>query len=216
MIGLAGAIVKAFDMIIDFFKNKFKDDEKSSIDNNSVQQVKASVSVETSNTVENEFSNKEESFSGITLKLLRYYSNDDVTLGLLFINKNFFCYTIESSIYSKENKPLLSGIYKISFLQDNSTLTSKYKTKYPELFTRHINLKNSDDTDVGIIYDVEDHGDFNGFAVNGSLNIKHKRSFVAHSREAYRRLYLFLTGKLNSGIPVRIKIYDNIWIDNIK
>ena len=87
IIGLAGAIVKAFQMLIDFFKEKFSGDKETT--EKKEPEVSEQATVETNNAV------SQESFKGISLTLLRYSDDRTTTIGLLSVNNQFYCYTRE-------------------------------------------------------------------------------------------------------------------------
>ncbi len=206
LIGLSGAIVKAFQLLIEFFKDKFSGDKETSEkkDSGDSNQPMAESSVE--------------SFSGITLKLLRYNNDGTTMVGMLYIDNTHYCYTLENSNHNTEvssGKLLNAGSYPIQFLKEDTELTLKYKEKYYEWFIWHLQIKNVPESDTVLIHDAGNHTDTTGLLVFNSLNIGNKKSFLSNSRETYRRLYEFLSEKLNNNIPVRIIIYDEKWVEKL-
>ncbi len=198
IVGLSGAIVKGFHLLIEFFKDKFSSDIEDDESNEQSNQSAAS-------------KNRDE-FTGITLKLLRYSSDDVTTTGMLYLGNTYYCLTLEPQA-SKKRIPI--GIYEIQFLKENTNLTLKYKEKHPEWFTRHLQLKNVPGLNDVIIHEAGDNSETNGPVVFNSLNIGNKTSFLSNSMETYRRLYGFLSDNLDRNIPVRIIVYYEKWIEKL-
>src|SRR3990167_1478377 len=100
------------------------------------------------------------------LKLERFYSTNDATLGSLSINGQFECYTLEDEyrekkIHSETRIP--QGTYQIK-LQNDGTMTLKYAKKFPDTHkgmlwlqdvpnfsTIYIHIGNTDDDSSGCI-----------------------------------------------------------------
>jgi hypothetical protein len=198
LVGLSGAIVKGFHLLIEFFKDKFSSDKEN---NESSER-----------SDESTVSRNRDEFTGITLKLLRYSSDEATTTGMLYLGNTHYCLTLEPRA-SKKRIP--AGIYETQFLKENTNLTLKYKEKYPEWFTRHLQLKDVPGLKEVVIHNAGDNSGTNGPVVFNSLNIGNKTSFLSNSTETYRRLYEFLSNNLDRNIPVRIIIYDEKWIEKL-
>ena len=78
------------------------------------------------------------------LKLQRYSDNGNSTLGLLFIDNEFECYTLEDEFrevkISGETR-IPKGIYDRGIRNELTPLTLKYQKKY-EWFEKHIEILN--------------------------------------------------------------------------
>ncbi len=206
LIGLSGAIVKAFQLLIEFFKNRFSGDNETSEKKDS----------EDSNQAMTESS--VESFAGFTLKLLRYSNNNATTTGMLYFDNSYYCLTLEDSSNDtdeRKKKRIPAGIYPIQYLKENTNLTLKYKERNPEWFIWHLQLKNVQGLGNVIIHNAGDFTGVNGLLVFSSLNIGNRKTFLSNSKETYRRLYEFISKKLDSNVPVRIIVYDENWIEKL-
>ncbi len=204
LVGLSGAIIKGFHLIIDFFKDKFSSDkegEKSSEQNDRLSASKTN-----------------DTFTGVTLKLLRQSGDETSTTGTLYLNNKYYCRTLEPPADTTESSGrsrVPAGVYHIQFLNKDSNLTLKYKEKYPEWFIRHLQLTNVPGLNEVVIHNAGDSSGINGFVVFNSLNIGNRASFLSNSTETYRRLYEFLSDNLNMKVPVQIVIYDEKWIEKL-
>jgi len=147
------------------------------------------------------------------LELLRFSSQSDSTLGLLFLNGVFQCYIIEDEkrnvkVYGETRIP--SGRYPIE-LRVFGGFHERYTRKYPSfhkgmLWLRHvhgfenilIHTGNTDDDTAGCLI-VGDTANNNG-VVEG---------FVGSSVSTYKRVYPKIAEYLEStGGPVFIQIVD--------
>lgn len=100
------------------------------------------------------------------LKLERFYSTKDATLGSLSIDGQFECYTLEDEyrevkVHSETRIP--AGTYQIK-LQTHGTMTGKYAKRFPDVHegmlwlqdvpnftTIYIHIGNTDDDSSGCI-----------------------------------------------------------------
>ncbi len=212
LIGLSGVIVKTFQSLVDFFKRKFSGD-KEKPDN---------AEAETNNQGNNNFSETEtdKDFNGVSLSLLRYSDDGETSIGLLGINQKFYCYTLEDTFHEEKIKGetrIPAGTYFIEFRREATELTLKYRDIYPEWFTFHLQLLDVTGFDSIYIHNGGDHTHTEGcILVSDSLNVNNENTFLSNSRETYRRLYGYLMEQLDNNIPLRITIYDENWIKNIK
>ena len=204
LVGLSGAIIKGFHLIIEFFKEKFSDEKERG------------ESKEQSN--ESSASENRDKFTGITLKLLRNTGDDATSTGMLYIKNANYCLTLESQSGKAEStsmRRIPAGTYQIQFLKEKNNLTLKYKEKYPECFVWHLQLKDVPELSPFFIHDAGDNSGVNGLVVFNSLNIGNKTSFISNSMETYRRLYEFLSDNLERNVPVQIIVYDEKWIEKL-
>jgi hypothetical protein len=197
VVGLSGAIVKAFDLVIDGVKSKL------GITNDAASEKEGG-----KNNPDDE-----DKFEGITLKLLRYHKSDGLITGLLFINDTFYCYAYETLSNGKIIPP---GIHKIKFTKEETGLTGKYRILFPEFFTGHIQIGDGAIQNTPLILAAGDYGDVYGLTVFSSLNAGSRNSFLNNSRETYRRLYKYLDGQIQNKIMVRMIIYDDSWVKKLK
>lgn len=80
----------------------------------------------------------------MNIKLYRYDTTPDRTLGLLSIDGIYNCHTLEDT-HQEVKIPGLTripkGIYPVKILEVETTLTLKYRTRYP-WFTFHLEICN--------------------------------------------------------------------------
>lgn len=207
LVGLSGFIVKAFQRVVDFFKEKFSGKEEPTIDTEADQ-------VDNSNIVQ-----KPAPFNGVSLSLLRFSDEGETTIGLLSINDQFYCYTLEDTYHEEKiagETRIPAGSYPISFKKEETALTLKYRERYPEWFTFHLQLQNVQGFDSIYIHNGGDHTHTEGcILVSDSLNVSNEKTFLSNSRETFKRLYGYLNEQLDNNIPIRITIYDENWIKNL-
>ena len=211
LIGFAGLIVKFFQTIVDFFKNLVTGDKK---DDDKVRDDKAS-------SAESQLKKTAslQPFKGTTLTLLRYSDDGTTTIGILLVNDRFYCYTLEDSFQEEKVKGetrIAAGIYPVRFRQEDTELTLKYKERYPEWFTYHLQLQNVPEFDSIYIHNGGDHTDTEGcILVSDSLSINNEKTVLSNSRNTFKRLYNFLRLKLDENIPVRMVIRDEKWVKDL-
>jgi Family of unknown function (DUF5675) len=201
LIGLSGGIVKIFQSLINFFKEKFTDDKKAEPD-----------SERTNQQMENEV----DTFKGTTLKLLRYVDDGDTTLGLLSINGQFYCYTLEDAFHKPKidgQTRIPAGTYQIKYRKQDTDLTLRYKALYPEWFKWHLQLQDVPDFECIYIHNGGDHTDTEGcILVSDALSAGNEKQILTNSRNTFKRLYEFLGQKISEGVPIRIIIKDENWL----
>ena len=211
LVGLSGVIIKAFQSLVDFFKEKFSSDKEKPDKPESETNNQGN-----DNSVESE---SNPPFYGVSLSVLRYSDNGATTIGLLNINQQFYCYTLEDTFNEVKvdgETRIPSGTYAIKFRKEATELTLKYRERYPEWFTFHLQLKEVPGFDSIYIHNGGDHTNTKGcILVSDSLNVSNEKTFLSNSRETFRRLYGYLSEQLENNIPIRITIYNEDWIKEI-
>lgn len=80
--------------------------------------------------LQGEVNNQLDEFNGVTITVLRYVHDEETTLGLLFIDSRYFCYTLEDTyrkVKVKGKTRIPSGTYNVDFLEYDTELTLKYR-----------------------------------------------------------------------------------------
>ncbi len=193
LVGLAGSIVAAGQRLVAFFKgNK-----------------------EEGITTEKQ---EKDDFEGLTLRLKRYSDDGQTTLGLVFVGEHFFCYSLEDTFQLQKiagETRIPAGTYSISLREEESPLTKKYRDKYPDWFTFHLQLQNVPGFENIYIHSGGTSEDTAGcLLVSDSFNISDKAKFLTNSRATFKKLYIFLSKELKNGKQVRIQIFDENWFQN--
>jgi hypothetical protein len=211
LVGFAGVIVKGFQSLVSFFKEKLFSDKEP--------EKKDDIAKTESTSVKQSEKSKEVAFNGVSLSLLRYTDDGQTTLGLLEINNNFYCYTLEDTFHEEKiagETRIPNGTYPIQFRKEETDLTLRYRERYPEWFKWHLQLQGVPGFDSIYIHNGGDHTDTEGcILVSDSLNVSNEKTFLSNSRETFRRIYGYLQEQLNNNIPARITIYDENWVSKI-
>lgn len=209
LIGLSGAIVALFKRLLSFFKGQ---DEANSqqVENN----VPIPISVKPQKQIElQELANDD--FKGITLTVLRYADDKTTTVGLLYLNGFFYCYTLEDTyrevkIASQTRIP--AGKYNLDFNRHNTDLTMKYRERYPNWFQFHLEIQHVPNYTGVYIHNGGNHTHTAGcLLVSDSLSVDGTTKTLTNSRETFRRLYTYLKTEIEKGTPVRVILRDEAW-----
>jgi len=148
------------------------------------------------------------------IRLTRYSDNGKNTLGLLFIDDEFVCYTLEDAhrdikIHGETRIP--KGIYKIT-LRKEGGMHSKYLKRYDEMHKGMIWLKDVPDFEYVYIHIGNTEKDTSGCILVGesvSSNVEVK-GMIMNSTHAYKVLYPLILNALLSGEDVSISIQDEV------
>ncbi len=162
------------------------------------------------------------------LTVLRYSTGHESTLGALFAEKvvdvideavgdvdekpEFLCYTLEDEHRSKKvfgETRIPAGKYKLS-LREYGGFHQRYKEKFPDFHIGMLEVK-----DVPGFTDILIHIGNNDDDTAGCLllgNQSHQNitgpGFIGSSTDAYKRVYKFIAGFLDSGGSVTIEYVD--------
>jgi len=155
-------------------------------------------------------------FEGSTLTVLRYYDDGQTTLGLMFVNEKFFCYTLEDT-YREEKVSgrtrIPSGEYKIDFRKEETPLTLKYR-ETRDWFKYHIEIRDVPGFTGIYIHSGSNHSHTDGcLLVADSLYAGDDKKSIFNSRSTFEKIYKTIKPKLEKGEKMRIKIYDENWFD---
>ncbi len=146
------------------------------------------------------------------LKLLRYSTSKESTLGLLYINDKFECYTLEDTFREEKIKGktrIDSGIYNIK-LRIEGGLTKKYQKKFPSIHKGMLWLQNVTNFEWVYIHigNTAKHSEGCILVGNGSDNNITKDGIITSSTDAYKRIYPRIAKAIEKGKNVIIEIID--------
>ncbi|MDX9883500.1 MAG: DUF5675 family protein [Prolixibacteraceae bacterium] len=202
MIGLSGLIVKIFQRVVEYFKGLFSPDEKPPTSPNIL-------STDTTSGT----------FSGTDLNLLRISDDGKTTVGLLFVNNRFYCYTLEDARHDVKipgETRIPAGTYLINFRRELTELTRKYRTLYPDWFSFHLELNDVPGFGQVYIHNGGTHNDTDGcILVSDSIQVQDNNTMLTNSRITFRRLYEFISQQLSGGTACRIIVRDENWTDKL-
>lgn len=163
-----------------------------------------------------------EDFAGLQLTLLRYVDDGQTTLGMLFVDNKYFSMTLEDTYHETKIKGqtrIPAGTYEIRFQPALTDLTKKYRERFPDWFTNHLELQNVPGYAGIYIHSGSNHRHTEGCLLVSdayTLGAEGPAFDASHSKETFRKLYLRLSAALTQGQRARITIKDENWIANLK
>ena len=136
------------------------------------------------------------------------------TLGMLFIDGHFACYTLED-VVREEKIPgetcIPAGVYRISLKKEGGE-NHRYSQKFPMIHRGMLQLN-----DVSNFKDIQIHvgntkkaKDACILLGDGSNNNQVEEGFVSSSSKAYQRVYSVIAYAIEQGEDVWIEIIDGI------
>jgi len=212
LIGLSGVIVKASQSLFEYFQKLVGGSQEQ-------KETKSVIPDTTTASMTKTSADKADNFTGLTIRLLRYFDDGETTVGILLINNRFYCYTLEDTYHEIKvagETRIAAGTYSIKFRTELSPFTLTMRERYPEWFTYHLELLNVPGFKHIYIHNGGDNTDTKGcILVSDSITVNNENTFFSNSRETFRRLYLFVSEQLNNNVPVRIIIDDEKWMNNL-
>ena len=132
----------------------------------------------------------------MSVKLIRYYAGEFDTLGLLYINGGFACYTLEDpkqQVKIKHNSCIPAGTYFLG-LHNSPKFSKEYN--HDMLW-----IKNVPGFEYILIHWGNSNADTSGCILvgNGISIAKGARSFLSHSKIAYERVYPLIANGVDGG-----------------
>lgn len=81
--------------------------------------------------------------SDCVLYVVRLFDTGDETIGAMYVNGKFFCYTLEDErrdVKVKGETRIPEGVYKLGIQETVTPLTTSYRSRY-DFFTNHLHVK---------------------------------------------------------------------------
>lgn len=147
------------------------------------------------------------------LKLVRISSQADSTNGILYINDEFACYTLEDEqrkIKVKNETAIPLGIYEIKFRTVGGFHT-KYADRFKSMHKGMLELQNVPDFEYILIHCGNTDEHTAGCILVGDSqenNVLLKDGFIGKSTQAYSRIYPKIATALLNNEKVTIEIVD--------
>lgn len=146
------------------------------------------------------------------LDLIRFSSGKEDTLGVLFIDNKFACFTLEdehrtNKIWGETRIP--AGRYKIE-LRTFGDFHRRYSARFPDLHNGMLWLRNVPNFESILIHIGNDDDDTAGCILVGSnptLNIR-KSGWISSSTTTYKNIYPVIAEAIATGDEVWINIQD--------
>ena len=139
------------------------------------------------------------------LEVLRYNSQDTYTDGMLFIDGEFACYTLEDAhkdtkIYGETRIP--DGTYQMT-LRTEGGFHSRYSARYREKHKGMLWVRNVPNFEYILIHVGNTPKDTAGCLLVGDQPIRDE-AFIAGSRKTYEAIYPIIATALEHGEDVSI------------
>ncbi len=148
------------------------------------------------------------------LTVLRYSSGEESTLGLLFIDGKFACYTLEDEhrvikVPGKTRIP--AGRYKIKLRKEGSHHL-RYKSKFPGIHKGMLHITNVPGFKWILIHIGNDDDDTAGCLLVGESSISNitQKGRINNSTLAYSRIYPGIARAIEGGHNVWITYLDEV------
>jgi hypothetical protein len=144
------------------------------------------------------------------IKVVRYKSNAQATLGKLYVNGEYVCYTLEDEKRTTKVKGetrIAAGTYEIKFRKVGGHHT-KYSKDFPEIHKGMLELQNVPNFQFILIHIGNYEKDTDGCVLVG-MTANEKAFTIGSSTIAYKRLYPTVADALLKGEKVTITLEDN-------
>ena len=229
IVGLIGGIIGLFRNIVDQLKGVSGDDEsaknessKTLVEAAKIQQQTTAKVDELVKKIEDKDKNKVEAlnkpFNGTTITVLRYLDDSETTLGILYVNKKFFTYSLEDTFRPEKiagETRIPSGTYSLDFNNELTDLTKKYQSKF-DWFKFHLEIKDVPNYKNVYIHIGNTKKDTAGcLLIADGVTATSAQKSISYSTQAYKRFYEHISKLIENGEKVRIAIHDENWFQKI-
>ncbi len=146
------------------------------------------------------------------LTVLRYSAGKESTLGLLFIEGVFACYTLEDEqreIKVSGETRIPAGRYQVK-LRTEGSHHLRYQQKFPQMHQGMLHITNVPGFKWILIHIGNDDDDTAGCLLVGDTSISNinQEGRINNSTVAYKRIYPIITSELVVGEEVWITYLD--------
>lgn len=144
----------------------------------------------------------------MNLRVERIKNNGDTTIGKLYINDEFECWTLEDEYRTKKvwgETRIPSGTYKIAFRKEGS-FDERYSKRFPDMHTGMLHVLNVPNFNFILIHIGNDDDDTAGCLLVGS-HVWNDWN-IGGSTDAYKKMYPKVAKALEQGKDVYITYVD--------
>ncbi|OQX72216.1 MAG: hypothetical protein B6D61_14600 [Bacteroidetes bacterium 4484_249] len=153
----------------------------------------------------------------ITLTLLRNSDDGYLTSGLLYLNDEFFCYTLEDSKDEQgisSTTRILAGKYPVGFETNETEFALKYRLKF-NWFNYHLQVKKTGNDSAAYIHCGATNAEtINGIMLSGNIDETDLSTLLINSEKLFKALYEKITELIKKGETVFIEIYNENWFSD--
>lgn len=148
----------------------------------------------------------------MNLLLQRYSDDGESTLGLLFVDRRFECYTLEDErrgVKVAGETRIPAGTYPLQLRQVLSPMTERYRARYP-WFTWHVEIDDVPGFDFVYLHVGNKDADTDGCILLGDTvnNNAVGDGFLGTSAVAFERWYKRVVPHLEAGGTTILEIRD--------
>jgi hypothetical protein len=150
----------------------------------------------------------------MNLKTIRYGNSENSTPSLLMINGKFTCFVLEDEarkVKVRGETRIPAGLYQVKFREVDSPLTLKYRKRFPDDFTYHLELQNVPGFQFVYMHIGNTDDDSDGCLLLGNqayFNDVKQGFSIGQSTQAFLRVYKQVSDALNKGERVWIQITE--------
>jgi len=144
------------------------------------------------------------------IKLKRIHSNKESTLGLLYIEGVFACFTLEDQAQDRKvmhETRIPAGTYEIT-LRTVGSFHQRYSKQFPDIHKGSLWIRNIPGFEYVLIHIGNTDNDTSGCILVGDTATQNvtNRGFIGDSTKAYKRIYPQIAEALAQGRSVSITI----------
>ncbi len=148
------------------------------------------------------------------LTVLRYASGEESTLGLLYIDKKFACYTLEDEhrdVKVMGETRIPAGRYQVK-LRTEGSHHQRYMQKFPNIHKGMLHVTNVPDFKWILIHIGNDDDDTAGCLLVGDTSVSNinQDGRINNSTIAYKRIYPIIANEIAGGREVFITYLDEV------
>jgi len=143
------------------------------------------------------------------LTLQRIHDNGTSTLGIMYLDGEFLCYTLEDTFRAEKvdgKTRIPAGEYVIATREVMSPLTEKYREQY-DYFSYHLELQEVPNFQYVYIHIGNWATDTEGCILVGAGQQLFPERMITHSTQAYKSLYNKIESKAKAAL-VTIEVLD--------
>ncbi len=150
------------------------------------------------------------------IKVIRFSTSDESTLGLMLIDGSFECYTLEDSFRSEKvpgETRIPTGRYKVR-LRKEGTLHNRYSKRFPDIHKGMLHITKVPNFEYILIHCGNDAEDTAGCLLVGDElnNNKVSNGHLKNSTQAYVRVYPKICEAIKNNEEVWIEYSDDLFI----
>jgi len=146
----------------------------------------------------------------MNIEVIRFDFGDDFTVGVMFIDDAFECFTMEDAKRDVKIDGVTcipAGIYPLT-LRKEGAMIKRYQAKFGAVHKGMLWLRDVENFKYVYFHIGNDAEDTNGCILVGEAYSKAARGFVGNSTRAYRNIYPRVMATLAEGQLVTVIVKD--------